>query len=134
MEKIEQRLTIARLFKDLKKEYPMDILVYTKDEWKKLKNAGNSFIKEIESTGVKEHRMKNTASEWLDFANNDFQAAKKLSEDEHLTKIVLFHCQQTIEKALKALLSEKTDSVPRIHSVYTLFEKLPAEIKRELNI
>jgi HEPN domain-containing protein len=78
--------------------------------------------------------MKNAASEWLDFAAKDFQAAKKLSEDEHLTNIVLFHCQQTIEKALKALLSEHMDSIPRIHSVYTLFEKLPAEIIQKLNV
>ncbi len=53
LDKIEQRLSIARLFRDIKTEFPMDILVYTKDEWKILQNAGTSFIKEIESTGVK---------------------------------------------------------------------------------
>ncbi len=78
--------------------------------------------------------MKKATAEWLKFASGDFQAAKKLSDEPDLTNIVLFHCQQTIEKSLKALLSEHINSVPRIHSVYTLFERLPENIKHKLNI
>ena len=78
--------------------------------------------------------MKNATSEWLEFAAKDFQAARKLSDDSDLVNIVLFHCQQTIEKSLKALLSEYAGSVPRIHSVYTLYEKLPANIRHKLSI
>ncbi len=78
--------------------------------------------------------MKSEASEWLNFASKDFLAAKKLCEDDQLTGIVLFHCQQTIEKSLKALLAEQWNSIPKIHSVYTLFEKLPTVIKNKIDI
>ncbi|MFC1566297.1 nucleotidyltransferase domain-containing protein [bacterium] len=53
IEKIKRRHSIAKLFYDIKSETPMDILVYTKDEWKRLKEIDNSFMKEINETGVK---------------------------------------------------------------------------------
>jgi predicted nucleotidyltransferase len=52
-EKIERRLRISRLFRDIKKEFPMDILVYTADEWRMLQDEGNSFINEVMSTGLR---------------------------------------------------------------------------------
>lgn len=51
-EKIERRLKIARLFYDMKTKIPMDILVYTKDEWKKLQHMNSSFIRDINMTGI----------------------------------------------------------------------------------
>lgn len=42
--------------------------------------------------------------DWLFHANLDFLAAKNLIDDERCFPIVAFHCQQCIEKALKAYL------------------------------
>ena len=39
-------------------------------------------------------------------ADKDIKAAKKLVNDDYLANIVLFHCQQCIEKSLKAILEE----------------------------
>ena len=49
---INHRMEILRRLRELKKKHPMDILVYTKDEWEELKASGSSFIERIESDGV----------------------------------------------------------------------------------
>ena len=51
-DRVQRRVKIGKLFYDIKKKISMDILVYTRDEWEKLKLLNNSFIKEILSTGV----------------------------------------------------------------------------------
>ena len=58
---------------------------------------------------------------WIDFADRDLEAAKSLLENEYLANVVLFHCQQCIEKCLKAILEENNIEVPKIHSVVRLF-------------
>lgn len=54
-------------------------------------------------------------------AKEDFEAAKKLIESEEFSEeIVLFHCQQAIEKALKAYLDSKGIIYPKTHDLETL--------------
>ncbi len=53
LEKIQRRLQIARLFYDILTRIPMDILVYTKDEWDELQRMNSSFIREMNATGVR---------------------------------------------------------------------------------
>lgn len=55
------------------------------------------------------------------FADRDLEAAKSLLENRYVANVVLFHCQQCIEKSLKAILEEHEIEVPRIHSVVRLF-------------
>jgi len=50
---LNRRLRISSLFLDIKKIIPMDILVYTKDEWEKLLDLNSSFIREINEKGVR---------------------------------------------------------------------------------
>jgi len=50
---LSRRLKISSLFLDIKKIIPMDILVYTKDEWEKLLDLNSSFIREINEKGVR---------------------------------------------------------------------------------
>jgi HEPN domain-containing protein len=50
--------------------------------------------------------MKLTTKEWLSLAEDDLISAKKLMDEIRLTNIVAFHCQQCIEKGLKALIEE----------------------------
>ena len=65
--------------------------------------------------------MKKQAEDWIFFADKDLQAAEIIINDEHpLTNIVAFHCQQAIEKYLKAYIIEKKGSLTRIHDLIKL--------------
>ena len=64
--------------------------------------------------------MKLSTKSWLDLADRDLRAAQKLLEDEYLINIVLFHCQQCIEKCFKALLEEADITPPKIHGIHRL--------------
>jgi len=68
--------------------------------------------------------MKKGTKEWLDFANRDLEAARLLVDNEYVSNAVLFHCQQCVEKCLKALLEESGIVVPHIHNVVKLHSLL----------
>jgi predicted nucleotidyltransferase len=50
-ERIEKKLFINRLVRNINYKIALDILVYSKEEYKIVKNSGNYFIDEIENTG-----------------------------------------------------------------------------------
>ena len=50
-ERLDKKLYIRTLVLDINQEIPLDILVYSKAELKKIKEYGNTFITEIEKTG-----------------------------------------------------------------------------------
>ena len=64
--------------------------------------------------------MKTTTIQWLDFAKTDLRSCENNLIDEFVTNIVAFHAQQAVEKAFKALLSEKGIPVPRVHNLIRL--------------
>ena len=68
--------------------------------------------------------MKKLAKNWLGYAKRDLQAAQQLSPAEELTGITTFHCQQCIEKSLKALLEFHDKTIPRIHDLVTLHQQV----------
>ncbi len=61
--------------------------------------------------------MKRTTIDWLKSADNDLAAARLILKDESLTSIAAFHCQQALEKDLKACLEEKTGEIPKVHNL-----------------
>ena len=65
--------------------------------------------------------MKKGTQAWLEFADRDLEAARKLLDDEYIANIVLFHSQQCVEKSLKATLEEYGQKIPRIHGVTRLY-------------
>jgi len=65
--------------------------------------------------------MKAPAEQWLDFAEADLLACRKLLNDDFLTNIVAFHSHQVIEKCFKAIMEDKGLTIPRIHSLSKLF-------------
>ncbi len=75
--------------------------------------------------------MREASKNWIEFAERDLAAAKRLVKDEYVANVCLFHCQQTLEKLFKAVLEENKTRIPRIHSLTTLFEQLPAELKNK---
>lgn len=66
--------------------------------------------------------MKAEAEEWVRFAEADFNAAiaLKRSRAKQIANIIGFHCQQCIEKYLKARLEEESMPVPKINSLTAL--------------
>ena len=63
--------------------------------------------------------MNGPRDEWLQKADEDFRAAEAL--DPHSTPgVICFHCQQCIEKHLKAAAAQHGLTVPRTHNLVTL--------------
>lgn len=55
--------------------------------------------------------------DWIEKANKDIKAVEKLKDDKDITEIVCFHCQQAVEKYLKALLIYKNQDIPKTHNI-----------------
>jgi len=66
---------------------------------------------------------------WLEKAQNDWAAVKVLAESECcLNDVVCFHCQQYVEKLLKAFLTADEIEFPKTHDLRRLIQlsgKLP---------
>ena len=61
--------------------------------------------------------MKEIVQSWIDRSNYDLDAAKVMLESRY-NLYVFFCCQQALEKALKAVLLERTETMPpRIHNL-----------------
>lgn len=62
--------------------------------------------------------------EWIHIAEVDYKTIKQLfkSEDEILTESICFHCQQCVEKYLKAYLIYKDYNPPKVHDIEHLVE------------
>jgi HEPN domain-containing protein len=65
--------------------------------------------------------MKKRVEEWIYFAEADIRSIKKLMEDPTLRQIAAFHCQQAIEKLLKAILEDRKTKTPKIHDLSKLY-------------
>jgi len=50
-ERIENRKIVSKLLRNIRKKIPIDLFVYTKDEWELLQRSGSTFYKEIEEKG-----------------------------------------------------------------------------------
>jgi HEPN domain-containing protein len=59
-------------------------------------------------------------SAWIFFADKDIKAAENLIDDAELTGQVAFHCQQAIEKYLKAFLAKRNISFQKTHDLLKL--------------
>jgi HEPN domain-containing protein len=66
--------------------------------------------------------MKQITKDWLEAASVDIESIGCLLQNERLTGHVAFHAQQAIEKALKALMEEHGDRIPKVHSLSKLFD------------
>lgn len=66
--------------------------------------------------------------EWLDYAENDYTVAKTLLEtqNERCIGAICFHCQQSIEKLMKAVLILKDQPAPKSHDLSKLNELMAA--------
>ena len=67
--------------------------------------------------------MKPETERWLEIAAEDMGVAEVAWEREYYASS-LFHCQQAIEKVLKAGLVERGETVPKIHDLPDLVHRL----------
>ncbi|MDR0760377.1 MAG: HEPN domain-containing protein [Treponema sp.] len=62
--------------------------------------------------------MKKQVEDWILLADNDLYVAEIIIKDDYpLTNIIAFHCQQTIEKYLKAYLMENDVPLIKTHDL-----------------
>lgn len=60
-------------------------------------------------------------TKWIEFAENDYEAVKLLSEiTRPLIEIVCFHCQQCVEKYLKAFIVKNNGEIKKTHNLEEL--------------
>jgi uncharacterized protein len=50
-ERLDRRRPINKSIREIRRDFPMDIIVYSKAEYKYLKDSGDFFVREIEETG-----------------------------------------------------------------------------------
>jgi HEPN domain-containing protein len=74
--------------------------------------------------------MKPETERWVQLAHGDMQMAEAAWERE-LYSPCLFHCQQAIEKALKAGLVEAGAEVPKTHDLVGLAGRLKLNLDAE---
>lgn len=78
------------------------------------------------------------ARSWMSKATRDLQAAQYLAQAEDpLLDIVVYHCQQAMEKALKSYLTFKRSPFPKTHALVLLVEQaadLDADFKSLLDL
>lgn len=85
---------------------------------------------------------KELVNEWLRFAEMDLNCAKNLLETMHPKplEIVCYHCQQSAEKYLKALLlyfgeePEKTHDLTKLANDLRKYSDIPIDFPNLLNI
>jgi HEPN domain-containing protein len=98
---VKRRIKVSKLFLD--REYPLDFIVYNQEELSEEKFS----MKKV--------------SEWIQRAENDFDTVEiLLKENSKSYEIICFHCQQCIEKYLKAFLIANNKSFPKIHDLVKL--------------
>jgi len=64
--------------------------------------------------------MRRQTEAWLASARDDLRVVEEILDNEDLTHMVAFHCQQAVEKSFKAVLEEYEQIVPRTHDLITL--------------
>lgn len=71
--------------------------------------------------------------DWIEKAERDIKSAKVLKEHNCGNDVVAFHCQQSVEKSLKAYLMSKGEGIVSGHSLIylcKLSEKHNSEFKK----
>ena len=61
--------------------------------------------------------------EWINKAQKDIKTVEIMKEYEDMTEIICFHCQQAVEKYLKALLIKNGEEITKTHNIDYLLNK-----------
>lgn len=74
---------------------------------------------------------KSIAKEWLKAANDDLVLISNIIDNESLTHLIAFHCQQAIEKSFKSILEYNNNNVPKRHDLLMLKDLVFDQIEIE---
>jgi uncharacterized protein len=113
---LDRRIEVETLLAD--RSIPIDIVVYTPEEMRALYSMGSPFVEEIVEKGRLVYMRKATAA-WLREAEEEFESANLLFEHGKY-KGACYHSQQSVEKALKAVLLEKGQKPGMTHDIVEL--------------
>jgi len=72
--------------------------------------------------------MKKVTKAWVEFAQRDLAAAEKLRDEDSLSNIVLYHCEQCVEKSVKAVFEEHSVRIPRVHVTLKLHTDIRSSV------
>jgi len=78
--------------------------------------------------------MKKLTEEWLKAAKDDLDVIERIIKDDHLSHIVAFHAQQSLEKLFKAVIEEYGIESQKIHKLVTLYGKIEGFIGEEMDL
>lgn len=68
--------------------------------------------------------------EWLKASSDDLLIIEKIIDIAHLSHMVAFHAQQSIEKSFKALIEEHQIEIPKIHKLVRLYHILENKVMK----
>ncbi len=81
---------------------------------------------------MSEHHPISDSAEWIAYARGDLAAAEALAESPDVAPVfACFHCQQSVEKALKAVLISRDQEFPYTHNLRVLANMLPDDFPDE---
>ena len=120
---IDRLIEVESLLSD--RTLPLDIMVYTPEEMRRLFSLGSPFIEEVLEKGRLLYMRKATGS-WIKEAKDEFDSAVILYEHEKY-RGACYHSQQSVEKGLKALILEKGKKPERIHDIVELLNEVKAQ-------
>lgn len=94
------------------------------DESKKLNDEENKRLLEEES------------AQWMKFAQNDYDLVQHLYHGDYHPKpleIICYHCSQTVEKGVKALIVHlgSRGGIPKVHDIQFLLTQIKNILKEE---
>jgi HEPN domain-containing protein/predicted nucleotidyltransferase len=113
---LDRRIEVETLLAD--RAVPIDLIVYTPDEIRRLYSIGSPFVEEIVEKGRLLY-MRKATSAWMREAEEELESASVLYEHERY-RAACYHSQQAVEKGLKAVIIEKGKRPERTHDVVEL--------------
>jgi HEPN domain-containing protein/predicted nucleotidyltransferase len=120
---IDRRIEVERLLAD--RVVPVDVIVYTPGELRRLFAVGSPFIEDLMEHGRVLY-MRTATAAWLREAQDELDSAVIL-RDHDKARGACLHSQQCVEKLLKALLLEKGRRPARTHDLVELLNAVATE-------
>ena len=117
---LDRHIEVETLLAD--RAVPIDILVYTPDEIRHLYSIGSPFVEELMEKGRLLY-MRKATSAWVREAEEELESARVLYEHGRY-KSACYHSQQSVEKALKAMIIENGMRPERSHDIIELHNAL----------
>ena len=112
---------------------PVDYFVYTYQEFNENKNKLYTIEYQVANQGktvYMELDKKEIIKEWINKADEDFGTAKLIHlQIPDYKDTVCFHCQQAVEKYLKAYLIQLDIQFVKIHNLKTLLDLLSDKVQ-----